>query len=92
MFPVQDIPKESWSVGRQVTADAPVGVFLSGGIDSGILTALYTQVSPQPPHTYTIAIEGDDFDLLKARNVAAYWNTKHREVIVSSEKFSKLIV
>ncbi|MFZ5432928.1 MAG: asparagine synthase (glutamine-hydrolyzing) [Calditrichota bacterium] len=75
------------SVGRQMFADAPVGVFLSGGIDSAILVGLLAQMSPEPPVTFTVALEGDDDELLPARAVARRWSCRHHELIVSSADF-----
>src|SRR5690606_10080478 len=46
------------SVRRRLTADVPVGVLLSGGIDSSLITALAAQVSSAPVRTFTIAFPG----------------------------------
>ncbi|MDD5088421.1 MAG: asparagine synthase (glutamine-hydrolyzing) [bacterium] len=75
------------AVGRQMIADAPVGVFLSGGIDSAILVGLLAQMRSEPPATYTIALEGDTEELLTARAIASHWRCRHREVIVTAEEF-----
>jgi asparagine synthase (glutamine-hydrolysing) len=79
------------AVGRQMSADAPVGIFLSGGIDSAILVGLYMQMTPEPPHTFTIALEGDDIEFAAARAVAKRWQTKHHEITVTpAEYFSAM--
>lgn len=75
------------AVGRQMIADAPVGVFLSGGIDSAILVGLLAQMRAEPPVTFTIALEGDEDDLIAARAVAEHWRCRHHEVIVTAEEF-----
>jgi len=75
------------AVGRQMIADAPVGVFLSGGIDSAILVGLLAQMRAEPPETFTIALEGDEDDLIAARAVASHWRCRHHEVIVTAEEF-----
>jgi asparagine synthase (glutamine-hydrolysing) len=75
------------SVGRQMFADAPVGVFLSGGIDSAIITGLMAQMCPQPPVAFTIALEGDESELAPARAVARKWKCPHREVVVTPGEF-----
>ena len=75
------------AVGRQMIADAPVGVFLSGGVDSAILVGLMAQMQPSPPPTFTIALEGDSNELLAARAIASHWRCRHHEVIVTAEEF-----
>jgi asparagine synthase (glutamine-hydrolysing) len=75
------------SVGRQMMADAPVGVFLSGGVDSAILTGLYSQMSPDSLHTYTIAVQGDESEFRTAKAVSKRWRTHHKEVVVSPSEF-----
>src|SRR5262245_11101689 len=46
------------SVRRQMISDVPLGVFLSGGVDSPILTGLMAQSSSQPVKTFTIVFRG----------------------------------
>ncbi len=75
------------AVGRQMIADAPVGVFLSGGVDSAILTGLLAQMRAEPPRTYTIALEGDDDEFAPARAVAERWHCHHRERVASTAEF-----
>lgn len=75
------------AVGRQLVADAPVGVFLSGGVDSAILTALVAQMRPEPPCTFTIALEGDETEFAPAQTVANRWRCRHRQIVVSPAQF-----
>ncbi|MBU1638202.1 asparagine synthase (glutamine-hydrolyzing) [bacterium] len=75
------------SVGRQMVADAPAGVMLSGGVDSSILTGLLSQMQPEPVHTYAVALEGDEADLEAARNVARKFRTRHQSIVVSPSEF-----
>ncbi|RPH95751.1 asparagine synthase (glutamine-hydrolyzing) [candidate division KSB1 bacterium] len=75
------------AIGRQMVADAPVGVFLSGGIDSAILVGLLSQMRDDPPATFTIALSGDEEELRPAAAVAARWNCNHHEAIVSPAEF-----
>ncbi|MBU0509635.1 asparagine synthase (glutamine-hydrolyzing) [bacterium] len=75
------------AVGRQMIADAPVGVFLSGGMDSAILVGLLAQMRPEPPTTFTIALEGDEEDLLAARTVAKRWHCRHHELVITADEF-----
>lgn len=75
------------SVRRQMIADVPLGVFLSGGIDSPILTGLASQLSSHPINTYTIIFEGKNVDFFNereaAREVARKFRTDHHEIEVS---------
>lgn len=64
----------------QSIADVPVGAFLSGGIDSSAVVALYQRHSATPVRTYTIGFENKDFDEAgHARTVAAQLGTIHHE-------------
>ncbi|HEY3295789.1 MAG TPA: asparagine synthase (glutamine-hydrolyzing) [bacterium] len=75
------------AVGRQMVADAPVGVFLSGGVDSAILAGLLAQMRPERPRTYTIALEGDEAEFAPAQAVADRWKCRHTQVAVSPARF-----
>jgi asparagine synthase (glutamine-hydrolysing) len=48
------------SVRRQLVADVPVGILLSGGIDSSLVTAMAARVSSRPVKTFTISFPGHD--------------------------------
>ena len=49
------------SVRRQIVADVPVGVFLSGGVDSGLITALACEAAPDLT-AFTVRVAADDLD------------------------------
>jgi len=71
------------SVRAHLIADVPVGVLLSGGVDSGLLAALAAQESAEAVHTFSIGFEESSFDELEdARSVAAQYATDHREVVL----------
>src|SRR3954451_8370180 len=71
------------SVRAHLVSDVPVGVFLSGGVDSGLLAALAAQESGEPVRTFSIGFETSSFDELSgARAVADRYGTAHRELIV----------
>lgn len=69
------------SVKRQLVADVPVGVLLSGGLDSSIITSFAVKSSPQVK-TFTIGFSGDaSMDERKhARLIANYFGTEHIEL------------
>ncbi|MGD9736941.1 MAG: asparagine synthase (glutamine-hydrolyzing) [Solirubrobacterales bacterium] len=71
------------SVRAHLVADVPVGVLLSGGVDSGALTALAAAESPERLKTFSIGFEESGFDELeRARLVAERFGTDHHELIV----------
>jgi len=71
------------SVRAHLVADVPVGVLLSGGVDSSALTALAAQESSRPVSTFSIGFEEESFDELDAaRMVAERYGTDHHELVV----------
>lgn len=68
------------AVESHMVADVPVGVFLSGGIDSSLITALAARHNPQPLETFSISFPGSEHDEAPyARAVAEALGTVHRE-------------
>ena len=71
------------SVRAHLVADVPVGVLLSGGIDSAGLTALAAGESREPVRTFSIGFEEGGFDELeRARMVARRYATDHHELVL----------
>ncbi|MDP8943680.1 MAG: asparagine synthase (glutamine-hydrolyzing), partial [Actinomycetota bacterium] len=71
------------SVRAHLVADVPVGVLLSGGIDSSALAALAAQESGERVRTFSIGFEERSFDeLARARLVARRYGTDHHELVV----------
>jgi asparagine synthase (glutamine-hydrolysing) len=71
------------SVRAHLVADVPVGVLLSGGIDSAALTALAAQETSGAVSTFSIGFEEESFDELDgARLVAERYGTDHHELVV----------
>lgn len=72
------------SVKAHLLADVPVGVLLSGGVDSAVLTALASRTSPRQVSTFSIGFRERSFDeLALARQVARRYGTDHHELVVS---------
>jgi asparagine synthase (glutamine-hydrolysing) len=79
------------AVRSRLIADVPVGVFLSGGIDSSIITAVAARHNPQI-RTYSIGfpgLEGDESPHAEA--VARHLGTRHRTFHFDSGKFYELL-
>jgi asparagine synthase (glutamine-hydrolysing) len=73
------------AVRLQMVADVPVGAFLSGGIDSSLITALMCRASPMRVKTFTIGFEQAGFDEAPfAAAVARHLGTEHIELYVSA--------
>jgi asparagine synthase (glutamine-hydrolysing) len=71
------------SVRAHLIADVPVGVLLSGGVDSGALAALAAEESSDAVRTFSIGFEEASFDeLAGARAVSARYGTRHRELVL----------
>jgi asparagine synthase (glutamine-hydrolysing) len=67
-------------------SDVPLGVFLSGGIDSSSIVGLMSQVYALRIKTFSIGFDEFDYNELRyARNIAQYFDTEHKEFIVKPE-------
>ena len=82
----------SSAVRQQSQADVPFGAFLSGGIDSSLITALLQAQSSRPVRTFTIGFEEAGFDEAPhARAVAAHLGTDHLETVITAADARELI-
>ncbi len=71
------------SVRIRLRSDVPVGVFLSGGIDSGLVTASAATASDEPLQSFSIGFADQRFDERPlAKLVAERYGTRHTEVLV----------
>src|SRR5438105_1381322 len=71
------------SVRAHLVSGVPVGVLLSGGIDSSVLAALAAEESSEPLRTFSIGFEERSFDELEnARLVVERYGTRHRELVL----------
>jgi len=71
------------SVQLRLIADVPLGVFLSGGVDSGSVAALMAMESSRPVQTFSIGFEDEAFNELPyARLVADKYGTEHHELVL----------
>lgn len=74
------------SVHQHLVSDAPLGVFLSGGIDSSSIVALMSQINGEKIKTFSIGFEDHTYNELPyARAVAAHFHTEHSEEILTPD-------
>lgn len=76
------------SVRLRLMADVPLGMFLSGGIDSSAIAAVMSGMVDEPIKTFSVAFaEREANELAYARIVAQAYKTNHHEVVVSPDEF-----
>jgi len=76
------------AVRMRLMSDVPLGMFLSGGIDSASITAVMSQLVREPVKTFSVAFaEREANELEYARLVAERYRTDHHEVVVSPAEF-----
>ena len=84
------------SVRLRLISDVPLGVFLSGGVDSTAIVAMMSALGVSPLRTFSVGFEEKEFsELPYARRVAARFATEHTEVVLRSrdlaDELSRLI-
>lgn len=93
-FPVDDVPAgKGWKVLREAllestrrhfVSDVPVGIFLSGGVDSTALVALARQTGMKDISTFSIGVDDPGLDESRiARRTASHFGTDHHELLLS---------
>jgi asparagine synthase (glutamine-hydrolysing) len=76
------------SVKLRLMADVPLGMFLSGGIDSSAICAMMSEMVDDPVKTFSVGFkerEANEFEY--ARIVARAFNTEHHEITITPEQF-----
>jgi asparagine synthase (glutamine-hydrolysing) len=83
----------SQAVKKRMIADVPLGVFLSGGIDSSIVTALLSSFSGKRLKTYSIGFLEEKYsELPKAGAVAKQYGTQHHEFVLSLKELKENLI
>ncbi|WP_269623275.1 asparagine synthase (glutamine-hydrolyzing) [Prochlorococcus marinus] len=81
------------SVLQQSVSDVPIGTFLSGGIDSSLITALLQKNSIKPIKTFTIGTKDNSLNESDyAKSVSNYLGTDHTQLIIQPEEIINNIV
>jgi asparagine synthase (glutamine-hydrolysing) len=75
----------SESLRNRLVADVPLGVFLSGGIDSSAVVALMARHAPTRIKTFSVGFGTELSELPFARRVADKYDTDHTEIVVESK-------
>lgn len=87
------------SVKKRLVGDVPIGFFLSGGIDSGLVTAIASVVADKKIDTFTLTYNnestGKKTDRQCAKKIAKLYDTNHHEELINypnfTEEFPKII-
>tara|TARA_B100001057_G_scaffold264273_1_gene264375 strand:- start:2426 stop:4396 length:1971 start_codon:yes stop_codon:yes gene_type:complete len=75
------------SVKLQMISDVPIGSFLSGGIDSSLITAMMQEQSFKSISTFTVGFEEFGFDeSLYAKKISNHLKTNHNEIFIKSQE------
>jgi asparagine synthase (glutamine-hydrolysing) len=81
------------AVAKRLRSDVPLGCFVSGGIDSGLVTALAAQASDRPINTFSVGFSDarpKDDERPLARIVAERFGTRHEEIEVAPASYDIL--
>ncbi len=75
------------AVKRQLLGDVPIGLLLSGGLDSAVLGYLMSQFNSSPVNTFTLGFEGKgDFNETEyAKETAQFINSNHHQVLINKK-------
>ena len=80
------------AVGKQLVSDAPLGCFLSGGVDSSVIVAAVRAAAPSGPlHTFSLGFDDARYDESEhAAKVAAHFRTEHHSFRMAFDAAAEL--
>lgn len=80
------------AVNRELVSDVPVGVLLSGGVDSSLVASYMTELYPGKVKSFSIAFEEKSFDESHfARAVSKHLGTEHNELMLSGKTAAQMV-
>lgn len=89
-YKLSELMKES--IRMHLISDVPLGVFLSGGLDSATIVAMASEVMDRPIKTFSIGFEEKDYsEIDNARIMAKRFNTDHHEFIVRPLSIEEIV-
>lgn len=78
------------AVAQHLVSDVPLGIFLSGGVDSSVMAAMAQSANAQPVTTFNVRFDESRYDeSAHARKVAESLGTDHREVTLTESYFAE---
>lgn len=77
------------AVRASMVSDVPVGLHLSGGIDSSGLVAIASELSDEPVKTFCMGFGDEDDEIAAANRVAEHFGTDHRDLVVKTSLFTE---
>jgi asparagine synthase (glutamine-hydrolysing) len=81
------------SVRMRMMSEVPLGVYLSGGIDSGIITGMMSKMVDDPIETFSVGFgsDGEIGELSQAQEASDYFATNHHEIIMEQGSYEKYL-
>ena len=79
------------SVNEHLISDVPIGLFLSGGIDSSLLAAITNEIQPNKLTSYTVGFENSKYDEVPyAKQIANYIGIKNKHDYIKNEDIIRI--
>ena len=79
------------AVHKRLMSDVPLGVYLSGGIDSSSIVAIASKFSDEPVNTFSIGFGAKTDEFSYAKIVADQFQTNHQEILVTDEEIHSIL-
>ena len=79
------------SINQVMQSDVSIGTFLSGGIDSALVTSICSKISKNKISTFTVGFEDNNYDESNiAKNVSKILSTNHYEIILNDKEIKNI--